>query len=185
MSLLEKVAVFIGAWMVLSVLVAVAWCILANRRRSQFPGGAPGGLCALLAFLALTGLAAAGDIVLPQSVTVTNFRGGAQAEYANATIYTQGDTILFTNCVAYSGTDTNSAVQGLDGVTPTLRIGTESTNVLYTGTVQVAAEGTYTVTGVIPMGAHPCDYLLRLIDANTNSYTYLKGMLHTARPLGQ
>jgi len=56
------------------------------------------------------------------SITMTNLRGEAQTAADSATFY-RGDQIQFTNCIAYSGTSTSSAIQDLTGLTLTVSHG--------------------------------------------------------------
>lgn len=138
-------------------------------------------LVLVLSLVAFQGLFAT-DPVQPSSCTTTNFRGEAQA-YAAPGYYYEGTSLLFTNCVLYSGADTNSGVQGLDGVTIELRVGSALTNRLYSGTVQEAAAGKWWANVTVPSNMSPAFVQVKVIDANTNSYIYPWKMINTMVPL--
>jgi hypothetical protein len=114
--------------------------------------------------------AVATDAVIPATVTITNLRAQAVETITGVGSLYQGSTLLFTNCLIYSGGTTGSAVQGLDGVTVEVSVGTASTNVDYTATVQSAAGGTWYRAVTVPTSDFSMS--LRITDANTNRYIY-------------
>lgn len=130
-------------------------------------------LC-LLVLLAL-GLwpARAADSVEPASCTFTNVRSEAVATLSAGTIY-RGASLNLTNCVAC--TTNSSTVQGLDGVTVSVSVGNTSTNVDYSGTVQVAASGTWHCTVTVP-DLSSFYIQVKLTDSLTNSYIYANKVL--------
>jgi hypothetical protein len=134
---------------------------------------------ALVASLLIAALslypARAADSVQPQSISINNLRGVASGTQASATEFYQSSTLLFTNCVAYTGTNTASAVQGLDAVTVQLTLGNSAaTTTVATATVDVASNGTWWCAITIPtLGAsYSCYGQVKLTDAQTNSYIY-------------
>jgi hypothetical protein len=119
-------------------------------------------LCAICAF------GAGGSPVEPASCTFTNVRGEATASGSSQT-YTRGDSLLFTNCVA-CGSSTGT-IQTLTNVTLTIAVGNTDAHTLYTGTVQSAAAGTWWCSATVPTSGTV--YVeTRIVDENTNSYTY-------------
>jgi hypothetical protein len=58
----------------------------------------------------------------PATVTVTNMRGESVSE-ASGDYFYRNETIHLTNCVAFSGTSTNSARQDLTGLTILVSVG--------------------------------------------------------------
>lgn len=137
-------------------------------------------LASALAALAMT--AVAGDAVEPANVTFTNFRAEAEA-YVGSETYFELSTLRMTNCVCYSGTDTNSAIQGLDGVTVTIDVGTTTTNVAYSGTVQVASNGTWYCDVTVPDVDGTPYVQVKITDASTNTYIYPWKILRTKASL--
>ena len=111
------------------------------------------------------------DEVVPASCAVTSLRGEAVA-YISSTEFYQDSTLRLTNCVVYAGATTNSAVQGLDGVTITVSVGTSSTNVAYTGAAIVAADGTWWADVVVPSFVTASYLQVKLTDGSTNTYIY-------------
>lgn len=133
-------------------------------------------LPALLLLLALAVYPAhAADSVEPQSITVNNLRNVASGAQASTVEFYQGASILFTNCVCYTGTNTSTAVQGLDSVAVELTLGNStSTTRVFTATVQVASNGTWWCAATIPPGgsSFTCYAQVKLTDAATNTYIY-------------
>ena len=79
----------------------------------------------------------------PATVTVTNLRGEAVSA-ANSNDYYRGETVHFTNCIAYSGTSTSSAREDLTGVTILLSVGDGVlAGQTITGTVTTATSGVW------------------------------------------
>ena len=120
------------------------------------------------------GVATAQSEVAPATAVVTNFRGEAEGYMTPDITYFQGTTILLTNCVAYSGGSTSSAVQHLDGVTVTVDVGSSTSNRTYAGTVISTNAGTWTSRIVVPDWALNPSVQVKLTDstAGTNVYIY-------------
>ena len=78
----------------------------------------------------------------PATLTITNVRNEVESD-ASAVEYVRGIPLMLTNCVAYSGISTASAVENLTGVSIIVKIGLPSSNISYTGTAQVATNGTW------------------------------------------
>ena len=112
----------------------------------------------------------AADDVVPASCTTTNYREEAVANIDSVTYY-QGSTIRFTNCVLYASTGTNT-VQGLDGVTVTISVGTTSSNIDYNATIQDAAAGKWAADVTVPDWATIPAMQVKIEDGNTNTYIY-------------
>jgi len=129
------------------------------------------GLTAMLLVL-LVGVGIAADAVQPATLAVTSLRGEAVTT-VSGTFYT-GSTLLLTNCVIYSGTTTNSDVQGLDGVDVEVRVGRASTNVATAATVDVAASGTWYASVTVPTDvvADKFSLQVKITDADTNIFIY-------------
>lgn len=129
-------------------------------------------MAVMAAGLVLIGSVQAADAVAPANCTFTNFRGEAEG-YVSGTYFFTGSTLRFTNCITYAGADTNSAVQGLSGVTVQVKIGTTTTNTAYTATVTSAALGQWMCDVQIPTNVTSTLYMqLKLTDSSTNSYIY-------------
>lgn len=132
----------------------------------------------VIALALLAAGARAADAVAPASCTITNVRGEA-LEYVSDETYYEDTTLRLTNCVIYAGTSTNSAVQGLDGVTVQVSVGNTTTNIDYTATVQSAEAGSWWCDIVVPSFT-PSPYLqIKVTDASTNSYIYPWKMIRT------
>jgi len=124
-----------------------------------------------------TSLCLAGDGVAPQTVTCTNLRDVASTEYAARGTYIGGRTILWTNCVAYSGGSTSSPVQGLSNVTVRVAIGERNRSTNYTGGVISPTAGTWWCLGTVPTNISPIYFQLTITDENTNTYSYPQQLL--------
>lgn len=127
--------------------------------------------------------ASAADPVAPQTVAATNLRATVSVEYTCNTIYTAGSTVLFTNCVAYSGAGTNSAVQKLNGVTLKLLLSDGTTTSTNTATSVSTNAGTWKATVMLPDNPNSIYWQLKITDANTNTYYYGKQMLRAQKHL--
>lgn len=127
--------------------------------------------CSLLFFLCVVFPVAASDAVTPAQLTMNSIRDEVVG-YPTDVSYFEGSTLLLTNCVMYAGTTTNSAKQGLVDVTIQVKIGTATTNQTYSGTVQVASNGTWTCTASVPTNSGQCYLQVKITDVNTNSYIY-------------
>jgi hypothetical protein len=134
-------------------------------------------------FLALA-LRAEADPVAPAECVITNYRETVSGVYANTTIYYQGDTMQFTNCVMYAtASGTNAALQNLDGCAIIVRSGAESTVVTNSGYVISTNAGTWgCVIPVLP-AVNPCYHEVTVSNANT--YTYGRIMIRTMKHLGE
>lgn len=136
-------------------------------------------VCSCLLFLIVSAFAFALD---PQSCTVTNLRDEADS-YVNTYEYYRGKTLLLTNCVAYSGTSTSSAVQNLTNLTLQLKIGLETTNHTFSATAQNATAGTWSASFTMPTNWTTPNMWFLLTDTSTNVYIYpLKKIRTRASP---
>lgn len=134
----------------------------------------------VLVILALGAHAA--DSVSPATCTFTNFRGEAIAQ-AGALSYYKGSTVLFTNCIVYSGGTTSAGVQGLDGVEVQVTIGTVASSVIGTGTVGSAAGGSWWYSTTVPTNYINPYLQIKVTDGSGNSYIYPWKVLATSDPL--
>lgn len=96
-----------------------------------------------IAAISITGLALA-----PQSITVTNLRDEAVG-YASGLEFYRGQSLVFTNCLAYSGGTTASARENLDGVGVTITVGWPYSNISWNATTQ-ATNGVYDCIITVP-----------------------------------
>ena len=107
----------------------------------------------------------------PAKITCTNFREEAVSEASDAVFY-RGDVIHFTNCVMYAGTDTNSGVQDLTGLTIILSWGDkvqESTSV--TGSITSTA-GVWNATATLRTTEAAKTYFQMKITNSTSEFVY-------------
>ena len=125
----------------------------------------------------------AADAVTPESASITNLRGEAQARVSTTVEYYRGTSLLLTNNVMYSGTSTSAAVQGLDDVDVVVSVGTTESSVAYTGTVLVATSGTWYVTITVPTNLASAFLQVKITDAESNSYIYPWKTISTLDPL--
>lgn len=139
------------------------------------------GLVAVVCLLAFVVSSEATDSVLPPTCTFTNARGEAVG-FASPESYYKTTTLVFTNCKAFAA-GTNGAVQGLDGVTIEMRVGDLYSSTAYTGTVQVATSGTWSVRITVPTNYVTTYLQTKLTDSETNIYIYPMKMLKTIEPL--
>jgi len=80
--------------------------------------------------------------MLPVSLAVTNLREQATIELpAGNYEFTEGDSLLLTNCVAYAGSTTNTARDNLTYVEVDVTIGDTTWSQTYTGVVANATNG--------------------------------------------
>jgi len=168
-----------------SSLVTRCWSLVA-RRSSNDEKRETRNVFALLAMVALAfiaGYAIADTVLLPQNATFTHIRDEATAN-GNEVTYWRGDTLLFTNCVCYSGATTNTAVQMLSNVVVTVRMGTLAVVATYTGVVQSAAAGTYACSVTVPTNTDSSVYMqTKLTDSLGNSYSYPWKIVNTKAKL--
>jgi uncharacterized protein (TIGR03437 family) len=139
---------------------------------------------AVLTVALLANIVFGADDVAPATLSITNVRDEAQAYVPNgSTYYFEGTTLRLTNCTMYAGTSTNSSAQGLDSVTIDIDVGTTSTNVNYSGTAQVASNGTYYCDITVPENLATAYIQVKITDASTNVYIYPWKMIRTKDPL--
>jgi hypothetical protein len=126
----------------------------------------------ILASLLIAAAAAhAVDSVQPQTLSgVRNLRDQATIAGTTNIALAQGATLRFTNCLAYADA-TGSVVQGLDGVTCDVGVGSSTTSIWYRVTVQSAAQGKWAGHVTLPR-IETIYWQLRLTDAATNIYYY-------------
>ena len=106
----------------------------------------------LLLVLLFPIIASAQGLRYPQ-ITTNFFLWADSVEDVAPYSYPASSAILFTNCVAYAGKDTNASVQNLTNTIPLIRIGDLTTNIQSVGWVQVATNGTFSCIATTP--AHP------------------------------
>lgn len=126
---------------------------------------------AILILIMAAGIARAGDLVIPETLTITNIRAEAVKDLSR-TVYA-GQTLVLTNCVLCS--DVAGAVrQGLSNVTVVVSVGIPGQYNVGTGVVQVATSGTWSATLTIPRGltANPGYLNTKIVDALTNTLIY-------------
>ncbi len=135
----------------------------------------------ILVALLLAAGAVSAQSLAPVTLAVTNYRGEALYTYTNQTFFV-GDPILFTNCVAYAGTTTNTP-QDLTNCTVQVTLGDPTHNAVVTGTVVSAAAGTWCASATIQDTPAEYAYIeVRLIATNGVTFTYpLKRFLLTDR----
>lgn len=123
----------------------------------------------------------ASDAVEPASVTITNYRDEAIAN-VSAVEYYNGSSLLFTNCVLFAGTDTNSARQGLVDVTIQIKIGNSTTSDTWsvTGT---STNGVWSCPVTVPTFSGYTYMQIKCTDVNTNVYIYPWRILNRKTPL--
>lgn len=142
-------------------------------------------------FLAICGVAAvlggmvfpaqASSAVEPASLTITNFRDEAVAN-VSAVEYYNGASLLFTNCVLFAGTDTNSSRQGLVDVAIQIKIGNATTCDTWTA-ASTSTAGVWSATVTVPAFAGYTYMQLKIMDVNTNVYIYPWRILNRKTPL--
>jgi len=139
------------------------------------------GICDLnsvtLSLLILCVLCANSPALEPATCTVTNLRAEAET-YASGEYYYRGQAIRFTNCVAYSGASTSSALQNLSGLTLALEIGSGSSSTSFTAVAQVATSGTWYCNATVPTN-WTAPYLQFSITDGTNTFIYPTKILRT------
>lgn len=78
----------------------------------------------------------------PAKLSIISLRE-EQVAYASEAFFYSGQPLLLTNCIAYSGTTTNSAPQNLSNLTLIVKLGMTNNPLVYTGTVANATSGTW------------------------------------------
>ena len=126
--------------------------------------------------------ASAADAVVPASLTINNVRDEGMV-YATDASFFEGTTLLLTNCVMFSGTTTNSARQGLSEVTIQVKVGNATTSTAYTGSAQIATNGTWSCLAAVPTNSGQCYLQVKITDSTTNSYIYPWKQLNHKPPL--
>jgi hypothetical protein len=116
----------------------------------------------------------------PQYISVTNLRSETADQWASSVEFYTGQTIVFTNCTAYSGGSTSTAVQNLTGVTITVSVGTTATNHDFTGAAQVATNGTWGASFTLPTNWVNPSVWFKFTDSSTNVFIYPRKILRTA-----
>jgi opacity protein-like surface antigen len=124
----------------------------------------------------------AADAVEPASVAVTSLRGEAILAVSQSSFF-EGTTLRLTNNIAYAGTTTNSARQGLTDVTLEVRVGSLTTNAPYVGHVASATNGAWWCDIQIPTNLSSVYLQLKLTDATTNIYIYPWKTVNIMQPL--
>ena len=124
----------------------------------------------------------ASDAVEPASVAVTSLRSEAVVAVSPSAFFA-GTTLRLTNCVAYAGTTTNSAKQGLTDVDLEIRIGTTSSNAAYAGTAANVTNGTWWCDVTLPTNLSTVYLQLKLTDSVTNNYIYPWKVINITEPL--
>lgn len=130
---------------------------------------------ALIAALAILGISVA-DAVDPMALVITNYTDVATIEFATDATYYQGDTITLSNSVMYTGSDTNSAVQNLDGCSITVRAGSPSDTGLVTtvtGYIVNTNTGQYGAEFVVP-ATDPCYVEVTVSNVAVRTYEQVK-----------
>ena len=108
----------------------------------------------------------------PATITCTNLREEAVAEASDAVFY-RGDVIHFTNCVMYSGTDTNSTVQDLTGLAVVLTWGdTVLSSTSVTGTATTATSGVWNATVTLRTNDSAKTYFQMKLTNSTDVFVY-------------
>ena len=129
--------------------------------------------------LGLAGLVMAADAVTPQTLSrISWVRGVNSVNATTNTLFTQGASILFTNCTCYSDT-AGLTTQGLSSVTVQVGVGNTFTSTWFTATVQDAPNGKFSCVCVLPSGSDLFAYWqVKLTDVNTNIYYYTQQKLN-------
>lgn len=112
----------------------------------------------------------------PQSCTVTNIRQEADG-YISSYEYFQNQTLLFTNCVAFSDSS-GSVRQDLTGVAVIVKLGNSTSCSTNVATAQVATNGTWWLTLTLPTNNAAPTVVVQLTNSAT-VYTYPSKILKT------
>jgi hypothetical protein len=150
--------------------------------KKLYPKAAFRWAAALMLALAI-GAAHGADAVEPSSCTITNMRG--EAEVSIPGTYYKSTTLLFTNCVLFSGSTTNTR-QGIDGVTVTATIsdGTASSSTSVVATAISTNLGTYWFSVNLRTNlSNQANVQIKLTDAQNNTYIYPWKVLNMRSPL--
>lgn len=137
----------------------------------------------LVVSTAATWRATAAGEVAPASVTITNLRDQVES-YISPTFFFEGSTLLFTNCVVYSGSTTNSPVQSLAGGTVLfLTIGTVSSCTTNQATFISEPGGTWWCSVTVPANLSPVYVQTKLVAMDATTYIYPWKMLRTKKAM--
>jgi hypothetical protein len=146
------------------------------------------GIRAALVALLVAGIAfvvmVRADEVSPASLVVTNLRTTASSGNYTDTVYYQGDTISFSNSVMYTGADTNSAVQNLEGCAITVTMGQPGNTNVTTASGSAISTNDGTWTASIECAAfNPC--YIEVTVSNNAIFTYPRYRITTQAKLGE
>jgi len=105
----------------------------------------------LLMFVSMLITSGATAALTPETLTLT-YNRTSDVTYASSVAYIDGSSITLTNCTALLlAVGTNAAApQDLTDCGVLLYVGNTSTSQVFTGTVQVATSGTFTVAITLP-----------------------------------
>lgn len=139
-------------------------------------------VAAIVSMLAVLGMKA--FALDPATITFTNFRDKASIELATDAKYWQGDTLRFTNMVAFSGATTNSARENLTDCSVTVVLGDSTSNLTFSGGIQNATAGTWKCETTVP-AVDPCYIQVTVTQTNTGTnYTYWTSKAQTSTKMG-
>ncbi len=141
-------------------------------------------LIAFFLYMLITRLAFSADSIAPVTVTFTNIHDEG-IYFVNGNNYYENSKLTFTNCVMYSGPDTNSAVQGLNGITIQAKVANTVTSTTYAATAISTNGGTWGVQVTLPTNnaGDLVDVEITITDSNTNIFTYPLKSMHTKERL--
>lgn len=124
--------------------------------------------------------AALGQTLSPATLSITNFRESVAGQYYTTNQFAAEAQLLFTNCTAYSGTDTNSSKQILaTNIIMTLRVGDSLTNTAYTASIG-GANGNWWCKVVLPDTDPDANASVEMTMSNSTTgddYTYPYGLV--------
>lgn len=108
--------------------------------------------------------------VEPETITITNSRNYTVETLTNITVWA-GAPVVFTNCLAMSGTST---VQNLTNVTVTVAVGIGARVNVSTGHVDSVTGGLWSASSTVPEGipGDRVDVQVRLADTNDIVFYY-------------
>jgi hypothetical protein len=150
--------------------------------KKLYPKAAFRWAAALILSLAI-GAAHGADAVEPSTCSITNIRG--ETEVAIPGTFYKSTTLLFTNCVLYSGNTTN-ARQGIDGVTVTATVsdGSAASSTSVVATAISTNLGTYWFSVNLRTNlSNQANVQIKLTDAQNNTYIYPWKVLNMRSPL--
>jgi len=112
------------------------------------------------------------DVVVPQSLSVTNWRDTVSIEYSSEVVYVQGATLRLNLALASVASSTNGfTAQGLDEVAVAVTVGNTTTSTVYSATVLDVTNGTARADVLLP-AMSKAYWQVRITDVNTNVYYY-------------